>query len=178
MHGLLHKSLKQYVGERVERTTWDDVLAGAGIEPKLYLPVTRYPDEEYTGVVTVLAEETGRTEAAVERDVGGHLAPDLLDTFKAHVKSGWGAREVVSNLHAIYSQIEAESDDPSYPTISAERVDDDECVLEYQSDLGLCDLLEGVVEGVATEFETEARVTERACTHDGADHCELTVEFV
>lgn len=177
MHGILHKSLKGYVGEHVPGTTWDEVLEAAGIEPKLYLPVSRYPDEEFTGAITVVAEQTGTPEPTVQRNVGAYLAPDLLDTFKAHVKRGWGTKEVVANLEAIYRQIETGDDEADLPSVSTDRISEDTYVVQYQSERRLCDLAKGIVEGIADEFDDEVTISEGACMHDGDGHCELTLEF-
>lgn len=177
MHGILHKSLKGYVGEHVPGTDWDEVLDAAGIEPKLYLPVSRYPDEEFTGAIAVVAERTGTSEAVVQRNVGAYLAPDLLDTFKAHVKGGWGTRDVLANLATIYTGIGKGDDEADFPTVSTDRIDADTYVLQYQSDRRLCHLGKGVVEGIADHFGDEVTISEDVCMHDGDGHCELTVEF-
>lgn len=177
MHGILHKSLKGYVGEHVPGTSWDEVLDAAGIEPKLYLPVSRYPDEEFTGAMAVVAERTDTPEAVVQRKVGRHLAPDLLDTFKAHVKAGWGTREVLANLDRIYTQIEASDDEADFPTVATGRIAEDTYIVQYQSELRLCHLAKGIIEGIAAQFDDDVAVSEDTCMHDGDGHCELTVEF-
>ncbi|WP_267641155.1 heme NO-binding domain-containing protein [Haloarchaeobius amylolyticus] len=177
MHGILHKSLKGYVEENVAEATWDEVMDAAGIDPKLYLPVTRYPDEEFTDAIAAVAAVTEHTEREVQRDLGRFLAPDILNTFKAHVKRGWETREILTALEGIYKQIRAQDDESALPTVSTTRLDPDTYVVEYRSEKRLCDLGKGLIEGIAAEYDDEVAIAEGACLHDGADHCELTVEF-
>ncbi|WP_435334551.1 heme NO-binding domain-containing protein [Haloarchaeobius sp. TZWWS8] len=177
MHGILHRSLKGYVGEHVDETNWNAVLDAADIEPKLYLPVTRYPDEEFTAALAVVADETGHDERTVQRAVGRYLAPELLKTFKAHIKRGWETREVLLALEDITEQIRARDDESGIPTVSTDRLDPSTYVVNYRSEHRLCDLGKGIVEGIAAEFEERVTITEARCLHEGEGHCELTVEF-
>ncbi|WP_435360136.1 heme NO-binding domain-containing protein [Haloarchaeobius sp. DFWS5] len=177
MHGLLHKSLKGYVGEYIDEITWNEVLAAADIEPKLYLPVSRYPDEEFTDAIVAVAEATDRDEDAIQREVGEYLAPELLKTFKAHVKSGWETREVIFTLENIYAQIRKQDGESALPTVATDRIDADTYVVNYRSGRGLCALGEGIILSIADEFDDEVALSHDVCIHDGGDHCELTVEF-
>ncbi|MCT9094690.1 heme NO-binding domain-containing protein [Haloarchaeobius sp. HME9146] len=177
MHGILHKSLKGYVGENVAEATWNEVMDAAGIEPKLYLPVTRYPDEEFTDAIAAIAAVTDHSEETIQRDVGRFLAPDILNTFKAHVKQGWGTREILAALDGIYKQIRKQDDESALPTVATSRLDPDTYVLEYRSEKRLCDLGKGIIEGIAAEYGDEVTISEEVCLHAGDDHCELTVDF-
>ncbi|WP_439027830.1 heme NO-binding domain-containing protein [Haloarchaeobius sp. DT45] len=177
MHGILHKSLKGYVEENVAEATWNEVMDAAGIEPKLYLPVTRYPDDEFTDAIAAIAAVTEHSEGMVQRDLGRFLAPDILNTFKAHVKQGWGTREILVALEGIYQQIRAQNDDSALPSVSTTRLDGDTYVLEYRSEKRLCELGKGLIEGIASEYDDEVTITEDVCLHAGDDHCEITVDF-
>ncbi|WP_135821873.1 heme NO-binding domain-containing protein [Halostella litorea] len=174
MHGIIHKSLKEYVEDRMSDGAWDALLDEAGIEPKLYLPVSHYPDEEVTAIVTTIADNAGRSERAVQRDFGEFLAPELLDTFKAHVKDDWDTLDVLARLEAIYEGIEQSSDDTSPPAVETAR-DGDTVTVVYRSDRELCAMAEGIVHGVAADRGESVSVDQPVCVHEGDDHCELVV---
>lgn len=174
MHGIVHKAFKEYVESEIDGVNWDSVTDEAGLDPKLYLPVTHYPDEEFTGAATALAELSGRTDASIQRSFGRSLAPALLDTFKAHIRDDWDAREVLLTLDSIYEQLDSGDDGGASATIST-QIDGDEIVLTYRSDRELCQVLRGIVLGVADEYGRTAEITEPVCLREDDERCELRV---
>lgn len=177
MHGILHKSLKNYVGENMGEDVWADVLDRADIDPKLYLPVSHYPDEELVDAIAVIAEMTGHDQASVERDFGAYVAPDLLSTFKAHVRTEWSTLDLLEGLPHIYEQIEAQNPETSPPNVTITRIGGTAAVVEYASARDLCTLGEGILVGIADAFGDDATVTHETCQRDGEDHCEFHVEL-
>lgn len=176
MHGILHKSLKGYVEENMGEDVWDDVLDRADIDPKLYLPVSHYPDEELTGALSVIAEMSGHEEASVQRDFGKHAAPDLMSTFKAHVRDDWSTFDLLAALPTVYERIQAQNPETNPPEIDVNGVGGDAVVVEYRSNRDLCSLGEGILVGVAEELEDPCEVTHELCAREGEDHCEFHVE--
>lgn len=175
MHGILHKSLKSYVAENMGEDVWDDILDRAEIDPKLYLPVSHYPDSDLTRSLSVIAEMSGHEEAAVQRDFGAFLADDLLSTFKAHVRDDWSTFDLLESLPTIYDQIEAQNPETTTPDVSTERLGDGVAVVEFRSDRDLCTLGEGIVVGLAEALDDPCEVTQELCSRDGEDHCEFHV---
>ena len=176
MHGIVHKALEEHVDENVEGVDWDGISDRAGLEPKLYLPVSHYPDEEVTAVFEALASSTGSDEASVQRAFGRHLAPELLSTFKAHVRDDWATREVLLALEIVYERVGAQNDETDLPDVSTGQEGDD-VVVTYRSERELCPLAEGIVLGIADHYGDDVELDQPACTRDGADHCTLSVTF-
>jgi|AntDeeMinimDraft_5_1070356.scaffolds.fasta_scaffold00116_42 predicted hydrocarbon binding protein len=176
MHGILHKSLKNYVGENIDEDVWDDVLDRADIDPKLYLPVSHYPDEELVDAIAVLAEMSGHEVASVQRDFGTFVAPDLLSTFKAHVRDDWSTFDLLAALPSIYEQLEAQNPETNPPDVDVSRLGPDAVVVEYRSERDLCSLGEGIVVGASEALDDPCEVTQEMCVRDGEDHCEFHVE--
>jgi hypothetical protein len=176
MHGILHKSLKTYVAENMGEDVWDDVLDRADIDPKLYLPVSHYPDSDLTGALSAIAEMSGHDEPAVQRDFGAFLAGDLLSTFKAHVRDDWTTFDLLESLPGIYEQIDAQNDETVTPDVTTNRLGPDAVVVEFHSDRDLCSLGEGIVVGVSRELDDPCEVHQEMCARDGESHCEFHVE--
>lgn len=174
MHGIVHKALKEHVETEVDGIDWETVREESGLEAKLYLPVTHYPDEELERAIEAVSSLSGRTEASIQRAFGWSLAPALLDTFKAHVRDDWGISEVLLSLDTIYEQLEADADEAVSATVST-HVDGSAVVLTYRSDRQLCTVLDGVVTGIAAEYGTTVDIEERSCLRDGDDRCVLRV---
>jgi|AntDeeMetagen681_2_1112603.scaffolds.fasta_scaffold04684_2 hypothetical protein len=176
MHGIVHKALKEYVEEDIDGVDWDSATERAGLDPKLYLPVTHYPDNEITRAVTALSELSGRTENSIQRAFGQSLAPQLLDTFKAHVRDEWGAQEVLLALDTIYEQLEADNGESASTTVST-RAEGEAVVLTYRSERELCTVLRGIAVGVAAEYDATTMIDESTCLREGDDRCELRVDL-
>lgn len=170
MHGIIHRSLKQYVVDRTSEDGWQTVADVADLEDRLYLPVSEYPDEEVTSVLATVSDLTGHSEPAIQRDFGRFFAPQLLDTFDALVDRDWDA---VEGLASIYPQVIAEDGDAVQ--ISTRRSDEDTVVVHYRSTRRLCPMLEGIIEGIAGEYGETIQIRKETPTREGLRHCELTV---
>ncbi len=176
MHGVIHRELKEFVDERMEDGAWEELRGDAGIEPKLYLPVSHYPDEEFTAVVDAIADRSGADRRDVLENLGRFLAPELLSTFRSHVREGWDVLDLLENLEAIYDRVGGQDEETDLPTINCDRVVSDMVVLTYESDRELCPLGEGIVDGIAAEYDEPLSVEQDRCLLEGDDRCEFTIE--
>lgn len=174
MHGIVHQTLKEYVVDRTDEEAWAAVLDRAGIEPKLYLQVSRYPDEEVAAILEALAAMSGHDPAVIERDFGRALAPVLVRTFKAHVRPDRDPFEVLDSLETIYAELSTK-DGTNPPAIACER-DGDVAVVTYRSDRDHCAMAHGILDGLLETLGADATVTETGCVHDGDEVCRFRVE--
>lgn len=175
MHGIIHRSLKQYVVDRTSEDGWETVRDAAGIESRLYLPVSQYPDEEVAAILATVSELTGHDEPAIQRDFGRYFAPQLLDTFDAHVHRDWDALDAVASLEKIYPQVIDKDGDVDSVDVSTRRSNGDTVVVHYRSTRKLCPMLEGLIEGVGSEYGEKIQIRKETPTREGLRHCELTV---
>lgn len=174
MHGILFKYLKEYVESEYGEDAWEAAMEEADIEPKLYLPVTEYPDDEAARLVDGVVSVTGADEAELLEAFGEELAPQLLNTFNAHVKDAWDVLDLLEHTdNQVFTVLYSEDGDGS--EITATRQDADTVVFHYGSSLETCDLAQGVLRGIAAEHGEDVTVSEDACVHRGADRCEFTV---
>ncbi|NGM68865.1 hypothetical protein G6M89_07545 [Natronolimnobius sp. AArcel1] len=176
MHGILHKTLEEYIVDRTDEETWETIRERAGVEPTLYLQVSHYDDDEFEAILETLASMATQDRAAIERDFGRTLAPAIRSTFGAYSKADWGILELLANLEAIYGEIAAGNDNLTLPEVSTER-DGETVQLTYRTprDRHYCHLAHGILEGLVTDFDADAAVEKQACYHDGNDCCEFTV---
>ena len=174
MHGILFKQLKTYVTEQWGDEEWTSAMDEAGIEPKLYLPVTDYPDEEALRLIDGVVAVTGVGEQRLLSDLGEHLAPALLDTFKAHIKSDWDAMDLLEHSgNQVFAVLRSEAGGED--EVVANRQDGDTVVLQYGASLEMCELAKGILQGIAEEHGETVTVDERQCMHTGSPHCEIRV---
>lgn len=175
MHGILFKQLKTYVTEQWGDDAWEQaMMEEAGIEPKLYLPVTEYPDEEALRLIDGVVAVTGVERATLLADLGEYLAPALLDTFKAHIKSDWDAMDLLEHSgNQVFAVLRSENGGED--EVVASRENGNTVLLEYGVSLQMCELAKGVLKGIAEEHGESVTVEERQCMHTGASRCEIKV---
>ena len=178
MHGILHKTLEEYIVDRTDEDTWETIIDRADVEPTLYLQVSHYDDREIDAVLETVAAMAAQDRRTVERDFGRTLAPELLSTFGAHIRNDWEVRDLLLAIEDVYAEIGDANAETTLPDVAAEAEDDD-VVVTYRTprDDHYCGLAHGVLEGLVAAFGADATVAERACVRDGDEACRFLVSF-
>jgi hypothetical protein len=158
MHGIVHRSLKQYVIERSDDDGWNIVTDVAGVEDDMFLPIAEYPDEDVVAVLDAVADLTDHPRSAVGIDFGRYFVPQMLETFEPLVDDDWSALDVVAALDVLYPRVVSKDGDPASVTVTTRRPDPDTVVVEYAADRDLSAMLEGIVRGIASEYESDLGV--------------------
>ncbi|SDL04327.1 heme NO-binding domain-containing protein [Natronorubrum texcoconense] len=177
MHGIVHKTLKEYVVDRTDEETWETILGRADLEPALYLPVSTYDDHEIDAILSTLASMATQNRRQIERDFGRTLAPELLSTFNAHVRED-DLFDLLERLETIVNDVDAATDDTALPSVSGTRDGDGSVRVTYRThrEPTYCGLAHGILEGITRSFDADATVTEQRCVDDGEGACVFLVE--
>ncbi|THE64605.1 hypothetical protein D8Y22_12315 [Salinadaptatus halalkaliphilus] len=174
MHGVVHKTLKEYVVDRSDEATWEAILERTDVEATLYLPVSTYDDRDIDVILETLSTMAVQNRRQIERGFGRRLAPELLSTFGAHVDTDWPLPTLLECLGTVIDNVDDATADTALPTITTRR-DGDDILVTYRSDRDYCGLAHGVLEGLVGEDETTTTVSKRDCVHDGAEVCSFRV---
>ncbi|RKD93930.1 heme NO-binding domain-containing protein [Halopiger aswanensis] len=177
MHGIVHKTLETYVVDRTDEETWERVVDRADLEPQLYLQVSHYDDREIDAVLETLTELAPQDRRTIERGFGRTLAPELLSTFNAHIRTDRDILELLADLETVTAEIDAATEKASLPDVSSRR-DGDEVTVTYEThrETTYCGLAHGVLEGLLAAFDADGTVTEQACDReDDIDACRFLV---
>ncbi|WP_265109354.1 heme NO-binding domain-containing protein [Halosolutus halophilus] len=180
MHGIVHKTLKEYVVARTDDETWATVVDYAGVEQTLYLPVSHYDDDEAEAILATVSEMAVQDRRAIERDFGRMLAPNLLQTFDAHIDTDRGLEGVLTSIETTLDDIETATEEPSLPDVTGRPAPEaDAVVVTYRThrNRDYCALAHGILEGIVTAFDADATVTKTACVDDGSEACRFRVAF-
>lgn len=179
MHGLVHKTLAEFVVAETDDRTWERVADRAGLERPLYLPVSTYDDGEFEAILATLSSMAVQERATIERGVGRRLAPALLRTYDAYRESEWDLFDFLERCGSIRDAVDAATDDVSLPAVTASREGPTRVDVRYRTHRKptYCALARGVLEGIASAYGTDATVTERTCVRDGDRWCAFRVEL-
>ena len=175
MHGILFKSLKDFVVERHDREAWDGALDSAGLTGKVYLPIDTYDDAELRRLVEAVSDRTGGPVGELQEAFGRYAGGRLLETYGNVASEEGGALELIANTETrIHSVLRARDPDIDPPNLTCRR-DGDAVRVEYRSERDLCSVAKGIARGVGDHYDEPVAVTESACMRDGDEHCELVV---
>ncbi len=175
MHGIVHKTLKEYISEITDPDTWTTMVDRANIEPKLYLPVSHYDDAEIDALLSVFAETRVQDRETIEQDFGRRLAPALVSTFDAHIRDEWGLFGLLEGIETVTKSVDKTTSGTTVPEVTCELTDSG-AIVTYRSQRNYCQLAHGILEGLGETYEVDVEVTKETCIHDGDEACTYSVD--
>jgi predicted hydrocarbon binding protein len=180
MHGIVMKALKDFVVEEYDAGTWRAIQEEAGLGGKLYVPVSEYDDVEALALVGAASELSGEDQSDLLYAFGQYIVDPLVSTYGVHVDGEWTGLDLLANVETyIHEALRSKRlSEFTPPELQAERVDEDVAVVRYGSDRELCDLAEGIVDGVGAYYGEAYDVTHDTCMKQGDPHCDLVVRHV
>ncbi|WP_440990092.1 heme NO-binding domain-containing protein [Haloarchaeobius baliensis] len=177
MHGIVPKSLKDFVVDRYDTETWRAIQEEAGVPGKLYVPVSEYTDEETLALVSAASALSGEDEADLLYEFGRYAVGPLVETYGVHVDGEWTGLDLLANTETyIHRALRAKQlSEFTPPKLQSKRLGEDAVVVRYGSDRQLCMLAEGIIDGVGEHYDEMYRVDHRTCQLEGDPHCDLVV---
>jgi len=179
MKGMLFGLLDAYVMDRWDEATLDTALAKSRLrtqEP--FVGPGTYPDADFHEVVTRCAEEVGVPRADFLRGLGEFMFPEFLRFFP---QAADGHNHPLPFLEGIrdfvHPEVERLFNRSKTPTITIEDSTLDQCVLEYHSSRLLCQLMEGLLNGVSAHFQVPVEQHQELCMLRGDPACRFRLHF-
>jgi hypothetical protein len=179
MHGILFTELRRYVGTKLGKETWNDLLKNAGLETKAYMPFEAYPDEEMMALVATASKMTGQPTSNILQDFGEFIAPDLLIMYQGLIKPEWRTLDVLEHTEAtIHTVVRQKNAGAEPPELVSERRNPGEVVITYRSARKMCDVAKGIIKGMAEHYNEQVAITESSCMLKGDAACVISVKLV
>jgi len=178
MKGMIFTMLSDLVEAEFGIETWDDLIdetnpASNGI----YTSVDVYPDSELLAYVTLLSKKSGVPANDLVHAFGKFV---LRKFYEMHPEffSNHTAKTFLQSVHdVIHVEVKKLHPDVVLPDFEYEDVAENVLVMHYHSPRQLCHLAEGLIEEASAKFNVDIDIDHSTCTHDGANHCELRLEF-
>jgi predicted hydrocarbon binding protein len=179
MHGTMFVELRKFVEDSYGNAAWPQVLAAAGLGPRIYLPITSYPDEELAALVVAASAITGRSAPQLLESFGEHVAPGLLAMYRHLLDPAWRTLDVLEHVEeTAHRAVRLEQRGAAPPYLEAERTSKQRIRIRYTSNRRLCHVAKGIINGLAHHFGDTIEVDESSCMHRGAAQCILVVDSV
>ncbi len=178
MHGYIFYQLKYFIKEVEGREIWNEVTEKAFGKDELFLASQAYEDEKLFKIVGTLVEEYGYDLNDTLFRFGEYLAPKLLSSYKAFVKSSWRAADLIDNTEdVIHKAVRVRMKGATPPELRTERPSPDTVLITYTSSRKLCRVLRGIATGVAKHYGQKASFKEHLCMLDGASECKIEIHI-
>ena len=100
MKGVIFNVVGEVVTELYDADTWDDLLAGAGLDGA-YTALGNYSDEELVAIVGIAAEVTSQSTDDVLRLIGRRALPKLASRLDASMLEAHDARSFLLSVNDI-----------------------------------------------------------------------------
>jgi predicted hydrocarbon binding protein len=176
MHGTMFVHLRKFTQDQYGTKAWDEILAGAGLGPRVYLPITSYPDEELVAIVKTAASATKQEVPALLQAFGEYVAPHLIAMYRHLLKPSWRTLDVLEHVEeTAHRAVRVEQPGATPPYLEAVRTTERSITIHYTSARRLCHVAKGIIRGLARHFDEPVTIAESACMHRGGEQCLLVV---
>jgi predicted hydrocarbon binding protein len=174
MHGIVFGELRQYVGARLGASAWDELLAAAGIGPKIYLAIQEYPDAELGAILQAASQRTALGIPALLEDFGDFIGPHLVQMYRMYILPEWRTLDVIEHTEErVHKVVRVQHKGARPPYLSTTRRSANEIVVHYSSERRLCALAKGIAKGIARHYGEPMAIRDLTCMHKGAKTCEI-----
>ncbi|HKR63826.1 MAG TPA: heme NO-binding domain-containing protein [Thermoanaerobaculia bacterium] len=168
--------LRKFTEDAYGAAAWNDVLSAAGLGPRVYLPITSYPDEEMAAIVGAAAQKTGLAVPALLESFGEYVAPHLVAMYRHLLKPTWRTLDVLEHVEeTAHRAVRVEQPGAAPPYLEATRTSAHEITIDYTSARRLCFVAKGIIRGLSRHFDESVTITETQCMHRGGERCVLRV---
>ncbi|SNZ16054.1 Haem-NO-binding [Natronoarchaeum philippinense] len=180
MHGIILKTLKDYIVEQYDTETWADVQAQAGREGEMYVAVTTYDEEVTVELLDAALDVTDTSMKAFMYDWGEWIIEPIIDIYgSAYVEPHWDGLDLLSQIEAIHTQLrQRRMGEMTPPVLRIDEIDDRTLKIVYGSQRQWCQWIPGLIEGVGDYYDEAYRYKEHTCMLEGDEQCTFSVQRV
>jgi predicted hydrocarbon binding protein len=180
VHGIILKTLKDYIVERHDRETWEAIQAKAGREGEMYVAVGHYEEEVTEGLLEAALDVTDTSMSDFMYDWGVWIIPPIVDIYgSTYIDEEWDGLELISQIENIHTMLrKRRMGQMAPPVLEIEASGDESLTIGYQSPREWCEWIPGLVEGVGNYYDEEFEIEEPQCMLEGDEQCRFHVERV
>lgn len=176
MHGLVFVELERFATATLGKELWQAAARAAGLEERVYVPISSYPDAELVALLTQVSKSSGIAAAALLEQFGAALAPRLLALYKFVVKPEWKALDVIEHTESVIHAVVRRRDPQAQPPqLQCTRNSPEQVTVVYSSARKLCALARGLIAGIGQSYAEGLELTEERCMLQGARDCRIVV---
>lgn len=175
MHGLIFTAFRQYCWTRLDEHS-DEISR----ELPNYVMTESYPDEEFEALVERAVEASGRSRRDILVDFGRFTGFWVFRVMRGdyYEESGSTRRFLLGVESRIHETVRESTPLAAPPRLHVMPLGDHGVSISYTSERKLCELLEGLVLGVAEYYGETVSIEQPLCMHRGDVACSVLVQPV
>lgn len=180
MKGIIFNEFEAMVIEIKGADAWEDLIdcSKLSVEDGAFVGPKAYPDSDLHALVGAASELFDIPPDKLVTSFGAFLFPRLAKRFPYFVKEGMSCVDFLSTVdRIIHVEVKKLHPDAVLPKFDYETPEDIDLVMIYDSPRKLCDLVTGMLNGVATHFNEELEQTQTTCTKRGDADCRFELKF-
>jgi hypothetical protein len=179
MHGTILSELQNFITVEFGLAFRNQMQHAAGVGPRIYMPITTYPDAEALALVQAAAQLSGRSAPELLTAFGEFLAPKLLEMYRHFVSPAWRTLDVLEHTEStIHRIVRLREPGATPPRLVCTRVSDNEVLIAYDSPRRLCSLGIGLAVGLAGHYAETLHTTQSQCMNEGASRCLISFRLI
>ena len=180
MKGIIINVLEDFISEKFGDETveeiYEKVKLSDGVPP--FIGPLSYPNENIINILDFLSKKTDLSIEKLLYTFGIYVIPIFAKKYPVFFENRSSAKEFLSTVNNIhYMEVKKLYDDVSPPSLIMEDTRDGQSILHYQSKRKLCDLLKGLIQGVADYYKEEVSYNKIQCMKEGAEECIFELTF-
>ncbi|MCB0163046.1 MAG: heme NO-binding domain-containing protein [Anaerolineae bacterium] len=168
MHGIIHTELQRYVETKHGPDAWEAVLQEAGLNAKIYMAISTYPDKEILAIVTAASRLTHIPTEYILEDFGEFIVPSLMHMYQVRIDPAWKTMELLLHTEGtIHKTVRLKKPGAQPPRLKFEKTGPTTLRLLYTSSRKMSAVAKGIIRGVANYYGELVTIQE----HKQADGC-------
>jgi len=179
MQGTIFTSFSDMVIEKMGMECWNLLLNQTNPDSSgVYTAGAQYDDAELLQMVTLLSQQSGIAINDLLDAFGEHMFEKLYQNSPTDLSSINSLKDFLLAIDTvIHSEVKRVYPHAYLPTFKYPSPDANELEMHYSSKRKLCFVATGLIRGAAKKFSEKIQIDHPVCMHDGADHCELIIQF-
>ena len=177
MHGVIFQLLQQFIEKKLGQGAWAGVAQSAGLQFKVYLATSPYPDEEARALLDALAQKTTEDFNAIVEAFGRFVVPNFISSYAHRLDPSWRTLEVIEEADKIIKElVTAESFvGTTLPKLKCRRKSSNLLIVNYEEPKELCAFVAGLIKGLGEHFDETITVNEVTCQISTGGSCQFLV---
>jgi predicted hydrocarbon binding protein len=176
MNGIILMEIRKFVEAKLGKPAWLEIVSAAAVPPRIYVPVTDYPDQEALALISTLSVRTGDSIPVILEAMGEFIVPDLISMVPTLIRPGWRTLDVIANTEeAVHEVLRGARTNTNPPKLQCRRSGPHKVAVTYTSARKMCPLAKGIIQGIAKHYGEQISITEPSCMLRGDPVCQLLV---
>lgn len=177
MKGVVFNLFESFIVDTFDEESWEAVLEESGNEEDVFVGPKTYEDKTFFSLVVNAVKLKSLDLQVGIKAFGRYAYPLLAKKIPSVLEKYKTPEELLLELDGIiHVEVRKLLENANPPKFTVTRKDD-YLLMKYESKRNLCSFAEGLIEGLAAEFDTDVTYEQLTCTHHGAEECLLKVQF-